>query len=81
MQRSGAARSRISQKRSFQRHVDEIGGDRIRPGRPPFDVQRLAAADVDFKAEQKRTAQVTAQLKETAKLAEAEMAKLQKLFG
>jgi len=43
--------------------------------------KRLAAADVDFKAEQKRTAEVTAQLKETAKLAEAELAKLQKLFG
>jgi len=42
---------------------------------------RLAASDVDFKAEQKRTAEVTAQLKETAKLAEAELAKLQKLIG
>jgi len=43
--------------------------------------KRLAAADVDFKAEQKRAAEVTAQLKETARLAEAEMAKLQKLLG
>ena len=43
--------------------------------------KRLAATDVDFKAEQKRTAELTAQFKETAKLAEAELAKLHKLFG
>jgi hypothetical protein len=43
--------------------------------------KRLAAADLEFKAEQKRSAEVATQLRETAKLAEAEMAKLQKLLG
>ena len=47
----------------------------------PLLQKQLAAAEANFKAEQKRTAEATAQLKKTAELAQAEMAKLQKLFG
>jgi len=47
----------------------------------PLLQKQLAAAEAHFKAEQKRAAEVTAQFKKTAELAQAEMARLQKLSG
>ena len=43
--------------------------------------KQLAAADAELKAEQKRVADAQAQLAAAAKLAEAELARLQKLLG
>jgi len=46
----------------------------------PLLQKQLAAAEAHFKAEQKRAAEASTQLAEDAKLAAAELAKLQNLF-
>ena len=47
----------------------------------PVLKERLASAEAAFKTEQKRAAEMDAQFAEIARLAEAELAKLQRLFS